>query len=599
MDIERLATTAVIDRISFCGGLSPFINDGDKEPSWDGNIYVYPNDEKKKAELIAKVLVQVKGKKNNVKKSTHYLNFSAEISDLRNYANDGGIIYFVVAISNDRSKHIFYKSLLPYDLYHILKLARNCKTKSINLRRLPDDDKKIRQIFLSFIADKKRQATQIVLSEEQAVTAVREGATFTFHIQPKDVVKNQQALMREATMQPFYLYVQTKEGIELPFSKIEDNLFKMAKQKIDIPVFVGDVKYYDQFYHGYENGKEYIYIGDVLRISVASDGNPPRKHTLTYTISGSLSKRIMDVDFLLALSKCKNFRIGNYISSEVNMNKQEDVIRLNNMKAELNRIKATLDYFGVKEDLNMDGLTDIDSNNINNLILASECKEIHFKEKELPNLFYYNKKIGNVYIRILAKKKESDDGYRLFNAFIDEAHVRLEAVCHNGERKIIEPWSLFIHMKARDFLCSNIDYDTILNSIRAMKIEDLKISINILETQSISVTNMFLEIIKAYDSQSTKNEQLLQFSINMADILMDEEPESIINKLQAIKRMRPLSNDEIASLVVQRNKMSQNKIINCAVSILLNEDETAKKLLDEMPEKERKLITDYPIYSLI
>ena len=61
MDIERLATSAVVERVSYCYGLSPFINDGDKEPSWDGNIYVYPNYKKKKSEMIAKVPVQVKG----------------------------------------------------------------------------------------------------------------------------------------------------------------------------------------------------------------------------------------------------------------------------------------------------------------------------------------------------------------------------------------------------------------------------------------------------------------------------------------------------------------------------------------------------------
>ena len=41
MDIERLARTAVTERLSYCEGLSAFINEGDKEPSWDGNIYVY------------------------------------------------------------------------------------------------------------------------------------------------------------------------------------------------------------------------------------------------------------------------------------------------------------------------------------------------------------------------------------------------------------------------------------------------------------------------------------------------------------------------------------------------------------------------------
>lgn len=41
MDIEKLATSAVTGYISKTDYLSPFINEGDKEPSWDGNIYVF------------------------------------------------------------------------------------------------------------------------------------------------------------------------------------------------------------------------------------------------------------------------------------------------------------------------------------------------------------------------------------------------------------------------------------------------------------------------------------------------------------------------------------------------------------------------------
>ena len=48
MDIEKLATSAVTGYISKTDYLSPFINEGDKEPSWDGNIYVFNNRSKSK-----------------------------------------------------------------------------------------------------------------------------------------------------------------------------------------------------------------------------------------------------------------------------------------------------------------------------------------------------------------------------------------------------------------------------------------------------------------------------------------------------------------------------------------------------------------------
>lgn len=57
MDIEKLATSAVTGYISKTDYLSPFINEGDKEPSWDGNIYVFNNRSKSKCYLMGKVAV--------------------------------------------------------------------------------------------------------------------------------------------------------------------------------------------------------------------------------------------------------------------------------------------------------------------------------------------------------------------------------------------------------------------------------------------------------------------------------------------------------------------------------------------------------------
>lgn len=41
MDIEVLAITAVKERLAYCDGLMSYINERDKEPIWDGHIYVF------------------------------------------------------------------------------------------------------------------------------------------------------------------------------------------------------------------------------------------------------------------------------------------------------------------------------------------------------------------------------------------------------------------------------------------------------------------------------------------------------------------------------------------------------------------------------
>ena len=161
MHIEGVSVAAIQSHISCCWELRAFVKDGDKEPSWDGNIYVYKSDECKNEDLIRRVPVQVKGKKKTIKKSTTSFNFSVKISDLTNYLNDGGVVCFVVAICDDRSEQIFYKSLLPYDLKNILDNTNN-KTTTIKFSKLPYGDRSIRKIFLSFIDNHDRQDKKII-----------------------------------------------------------------------------------------------------------------------------------------------------------------------------------------------------------------------------------------------------------------------------------------------------------------------------------------------------------------------------------------------------------------------------------------------------
>jgi hypothetical protein len=523
---------------------------------------------------------------------------SAEVSDLKNYLIGGGVIYFVVAIDDVGSAVIFYQSLLPFDLHGILRNIGKKKTKSITLCVLPDDNYAIRQIFIAFIEDRKRQSTRIVWTGEQAEEAVADGASYKFHIQPKEGTKNYFDLLKAATTQSYYLYVEIKEGVEFAFGKIEEGSSIIAQKPLDMPVYVNGIKYYDTVVHGYENGQAFLLIGHALRLPIAEEGDALLEHTFEYTLGGTLTDRIADSNFILALSNSREVVIGDAITFDLCMNNPEEITELRQLNEEFNEIKAALDYFGVQTELDMDGLTESDYSNIDDLIRASDGYEVFFVEKDIPSLFFCNKKIGNITIRIKAIKREKNDGYYLYNAFCDDGLVKLELKQKDGNLIILEPWSLYLYMKAEDFLCSNVDYSTILNSIRAMRSRDRELVIYVSENESIGVNNLLLEIITAYDSQKMKNKNLLHLAESLAGVIESKDLVTIINMFQIIRRKRPLTNEEIASLVTLRNE-SEQKTIACAISILLGESEEARRLLHELPPNERKSITDYPIYRLL
>ncbi len=337
MHIEGVSVATVQRRISYCWGLRAFVKDGDKEPSWDGNIYIYKSDECKNEDLIRRVPVQVKGKKKTIEKSITSFNFPVKISDLANYLNDGGVIYFVVAICDD-SEQIFYKSLLPYDLKNILDNTDN-KYKTIKFSKLPNDNKSIRKIFLSFIANRDCQDKKVIWTAEKAAEAFKKGnATATFCIQTERM--DQFSILKEMTTQRFYLYAKTKEGFHIPFGNTENYSICMARQEIKLPVYAGKVKYYDWFYHGSENGKYYIYIGNAMRIPFEIEKDKIENGKFNFTLTGTLEQRITDSNFIVALlEESKEIYMGDSKCFAIGKISSDDAVLLKSINSLLKKTK--------------------------------------------------------------------------------------------------------------------------------------------------------------------------------------------------------------------------------------------------------------------
>ena len=114
--IETLSVNAVKNSIVTSEFLDQFIADNDKEPSWDGFVYIYGDKSKKKSNLKGRMPVQVKGTECD-DHSKETISFSMTTVDLRNYLYDGGCVLFVVYIGNcGLTNNIYYAELTPVKL---------------------------------------------------------------------------------------------------------------------------------------------------------------------------------------------------------------------------------------------------------------------------------------------------------------------------------------------------------------------------------------------------------------------------------------------------------------------------------------------------
>lgn len=100
MELEKIATNAVETSIVKTDRLTSFISRGDKEPCWDGNIYIHESKLHTKKNL-KKVATQVKGKAVTKKQVADTISYRISRDDLVAYMMNGGTMFFVVYI--DRS----------------------------------------------------------------------------------------------------------------------------------------------------------------------------------------------------------------------------------------------------------------------------------------------------------------------------------------------------------------------------------------------------------------------------------------------------------------------------------------------------------------
>ena len=135
--IEGKAVRYVKEILDDCPLLSSNdIKEGDKEISWDGNVKIFNSERHAKDNLLGRVFVQVKGKVVADKDLTKdFISYPANVSDLNNYQNDGGVIYLVVYIAPNGTRKIFYETLTIVKLKDYLQRIKSkpeccCPSKS-------------------------------------------------------------------------------------------------------------------------------------------------------------------------------------------------------------------------------------------------------------------------------------------------------------------------------------------------------------------------------------------------------------------------------------------------------------------------------------
>lgn len=586
--IETLSVSAVRDSIAVCDFLQPYIADNDKEPSWDGGIYIYKDKDCKKGSLKGRVPVQIKGKRCNVL-SNEKISYPMKIDDLRNYLYDGGAMLFVVYVNDSgQDKTIYYISLTPLKLKKILEEVGSQNTKNLKLKKFPIDNKRKEDIFFNCLQHCQKQASfaeaKLYPLEELIAQGVLESLSIPIYSYEK------RDLFHLLNTDETYIYANIKGSpIPQPLELLPKNIKMIENCMLNISI--NEIIYYTKIQIHRSIDRIIWKLGESISLTFPDESS----NTVTINYVTSTKARILakDLDFLLSAIEAEHFKVNDSLVSF-----KRDELILTNLDLEVAKRQLTLsknvvevlDLLNCHEDVDFKSLKAADFKLLDLLITALVFK------KPLENLSDGQSPIVKISVGKLAfalnlQVCEGVSGkYNAYDFFKTEMSLVYEF--DNGQ---MLPISQYAILDADDLLTlNNVRFDILLPSFQKIqKHHDL-----------CNRANWFLlELLNAYDKSNGTREEIVNTAQDFSKWLLDEAIDEelsynirLLNYLQTVKRVRELNENELSDLYSLIENSVQDEEILVGAYLLLGQQKSARKHFEKLPLDIQDGFKTYPIY---
>lgn len=585
--IERIAVHTIERYFEGSNLISTYINEGDKEPVWDGHLYLYSGVEDND-HLVGRVPVQSKGR---VVKDTDAdeISYPVEVVNLKNYLKDGGVLYFVV-LEKDELKRIFYSALSPVALKDILgKCKGEQKTKNIKLVPLPDKLLEAEKVVNQFYIDCKQQkAVPNInpLSIEQWVK--QDKPAFSVEI----VFDKSKNSLTELTRNPQYIYgiIDQELNIKVPIGTGKAQL--TLQHTVQEPVKVGGHVHYDSYDSTFDHGLEIISIGKSLTITKDED-----LHLLNFKVTWEpkmLNDAVRDGEFLLDFFRNRSLTIGD-LTRNLPSAPEDFSPSLSRMLPHLKDLQMTLHKLQCHDDIRIgESISEKDERNLQNIVrMVGKGDEmaLGFKQNTLITLT-----VSNLTLGLLAVKTKTGK-FRMSSLFDPSLKMKVCAEYEDGKFET----AYLLTLSSEDYhKFDNIPLDRIVSELERIN----PINPHTLGDALVTCMNLLF----AYDAMDNAKPNKKRLTLKAADEVNnwlqqkddDEEDQIIfkINHYQIIRRKRELTSNEkkeIKSLMLGLNNFYEG---GSDLSILLEDKDTFDYYWSKMDSKAREDFKRSPIMAL-
>lgn len=592
MDLEKLATSAIEKEIAKTDLLSSFINSGDREPCWDGHIYIH-EDKKKTKKNIKKVAAQVKGKAVRTRDAKRTISYPISCDDLRAYMMNGGTVFFVVYLNKDTGDvlQIYYVSLLPVMVKKLLDEKKSRRTVSVKFHKFPADNARKTELFLNFYEESKKQVSFAGKDLPNVDDLIKKGLleNISFSYTGLGACPDTRLLPKIIDGKSLTLYANIKGGTApIPIEYFDEITNITTSKDTNIPISVKGHIYYDKVKTIATADTIEQQIGSSVKIiapNVDKVDSSIKIH-LNINLTGTLTEQIEALEFIIALVDNEAFNFGDaefpakFPQSELD---RMETYNFPEMLSNRKHIKEVLDSMNVKKDLELSKCTSDDIDNLMRIVNSIGDHRIIRGEIDEKNPGQ-KIKIANLTVAVVYIK--ANGGYRIYDFFGNRFDVKWAP-------EGMEPVevSQFMMMRPDDYLTlDNLDLEKVVENFKIIPPSTTHFELS---------NNCMLSMLNAYDK--APNPELLNAARQMnvwlgqhTDFLSSEIV--TLNRLQIELRERPLEFSEKQELYTIATT-AKDEFQRLGAFLLLDEQEEARKIFDTLDEDRLNLFKGFPIYK--
>ncbi|MBR2359192.1 MAG: hypothetical protein IKA75_02070 [Bacteroidaceae bacterium] len=568
--------------------ISQFIDENDKEPCWDGHIYLYSEPQKDKKHLIGRIPVQIKGTevRRFISKKYH---FKIGVDDLKAYLHEPTVYIVCQEKENSKERKLFYRRLLPETIKNILKGKEKQNSVSVLMHSVPESLIEFENLMKVFHGDSKKQLS---FADKKSLTmddARKRGINEFSFLMPTKIMSPIE-LMKYATTHTSFIYAKIDKDLDIEVP-IADGPFSFKfRQDVKKEIAVNGKIFYDSYTNEIIDGKMIISINNFLILTLPLENKKEIKLEIKNHLN-SLKSSIKEHDFLLAIHDAGELTINGF-TIKLKINEKNNIEQIRQKVFQWKRLQKVLEILHVNKDLDLSSITEEQGQFIDILINTFLNKNsISIEKKENTILL---QEISNV--KLLMYIYTNSEGKGVLGDFFDH---RIDIRYQVNASKTIKA-SPFSYLQNEDLWvkCDNIPYEMQISSYKNLG-GDYE---HIYELANLDLLSM----IKAYDvvekDDTHKKAQLLEAINNLDNWLLSTDKSDerhlihTINHYQIIKRHRCYTEDEIDSIKSLYTNDEISMQIKVCLSLLLDDMQSFHTWYENCTDSEKTQLKSWPIW---